>query len=68
MERKEIENLFNQYLEDGFSNIDIELYKGSVIGFDYNNMLYRFLGGELQISTAGLLIQIDYRNIKSITI
>lgn len=68
MERKEIENLFNQYLEDGFSNIDIELYKGPVIGFDYNNMLYRFLGGELQISTAGLLIQIDYRNIKSIAI
>lgn len=68
MDKEKVKSLFNRYLEDDFEIIDIDLYNGPTIGFNHNNMFHRFLGGELQISTAGLLIQIDYRNIKNIAI
>ena len=68
MERKKFEDLFNRYLNDGFEKIDIELNNGSTIVVNSKNMLCRFLGGEFQISSSGLLIQIDYRIIKGIAI
>ncbi|WP_338627632.1 hypothetical protein QJR52_07050 [Clostridium baratii] len=68
MERKEFENLFNRYLNDGFENLDIELNNGSTIVFNSKNTLCKFLGGTFQISSPGLLIQVDYRAIKGIVI
>ncbi|MDQ0150583.1 hypothetical protein ACFO6R_12640 [Eubacterium multiforme] len=68
MNKEKVKKLINRYIEDDFKIFDIELYNGPIIGFNYNNMLCKFLNGELQISTPGLLIQIDYRNIKSIAL
>lgn len=68
MKKEKFKNLFNQYVDDGFELIDIELKNRTIVGYNHKNMMYRFLDGEFQISGFGILIQVKYSVINSIAI
>lgn len=68
MTRKEVEELFKKYIQDGFTKIDFELTNDRVIGYTKDKFTYTFNESAIWLIGDGLIISINYSIIKAIVI
>lgn len=68
MEREKLEKLFNQYIDDGYRIIDIELVGNRTITFKLGDKFFRFKYNSFWFGGNGLSTNIEYRAIKGLSI
>lgn len=68
MRRKEFEEVFLEYIEDGFRFIDLELTKDRVVSFDSEKQSYAIDDTSVSFTKDGLTETVAYDSIVSIAI
>lgn len=68
MRRKEFEEVFLEYIEDGFRFIDLELTKDRVVSFDSEKQSYTIDDTSVSFTRDGLTETVAYDSIVSIAI
>ena len=68
MRRKEFEEVFLEYIEDGFRFIDLELTKDRVVSFDSEKQSYNIDDTSVSFTRDGLTETVAYDSIVSIAI
>lgn len=68
MRRKEFEEVFLEYIEDGFRFIDLELTKDRVVSFDSEKQSYSIDDTSVSFTKDGSTETVAYDSIVSIAI
>lgn len=68
MNKEEFISLFNQYIEDGFTGLDIELKSGTIIFFNNDEDRIEFYKNFCLVGCKGICAFINYGEVKSISI